>query len=54
MKSSRGGMCSQSFLLREIAVVSSVLSATEQGSLHHMQSQFGLSHYFDFVFCIAD
>ena len=32
----------------------SVLSATEQGNLHDMMSQFGLSHYFDFVFGIAD
>lgn len=32
----------------------SVLSATEQGSLNGMMSQFGLSHYFDFVFGIAD
>lgn len=32
----------------------SVLSATEQGRLHGMMSQFGLSHYFDFVFGIAD
>ena len=32
----------------------SVLSATEQGSLHGMMSLFGLTHYFDFVFGIAD
>jgi phosphoglycolate phosphatase len=32
----------------------SVLSATEQVSLLGMMSQFGLSHYFDFVFGIAD
>ena len=32
----------------------SVLSATEQGTLHHMMSQFDLHHYFDFVFGIAD
>jgi phosphoglycolate phosphatase len=32
----------------------SVLSATEQGTLHDMMSLFGLSHYFDFVFGIAD
>ena len=32
----------------------SVLSATEQGSLHAMMSQFGLSHYFDFIFGIPD
>jgi phosphoglycolate phosphatase len=32
----------------------SVLSATEQGCLRGMMSQFGLSQYFDFVFGIAD
>lgn len=32
----------------------SVLSATEQVNLRGMMSQFGLSHYFDFVFGIAD
>jgi phosphoglycolate phosphatase len=32
----------------------SVLSATEQLTLNAMMSQFGLSHYFDFVFGIGD
>ena len=32
----------------------SVLSATEQSRLHDTVAQFGLSHYFDFVFGIAD
>ena len=44
-------------LLRQIKAsgkTQSVLSATEQGNLNDMVSQFGLSPHFDFVFGIAD